>query len=157
LNHDRLLTTTSVRDTHALRQAIARAASDGSCDSQLFMLGGDGPEALHVRVRGLDQGRPVDGEADQRGRVLVALSDPNSHTSLPPELLGKLLGLSPAESRLASALCDGSTLNEYAAHVGVAISTARYQLKQVMAKTQVHTQAQLVQRLCSSVVFHLRN
>ena len=76
---------------------------------------------------------------------------------MPPGLLKQLFGLSPAESRLAAALCVGSTLNEYAAQAGVAIGTARYQLKQVMAKTQVSKQSQLVQRLCTSVVFYMRN
>jgi DNA-binding CsgD family transcriptional regulator len=85
------------------------------------------------------------------------LRDPHGDSNLPPGLLQRLFGLSPAESRLAAALCIGSTLNEYAAQAGVAVGTARYQLKQIMGKTQVSKQSQLVQRLCTSVVFHMRN
>lgn len=149
LNSGKQLTTSSPRQTTALRQTIARASQNPpeSDDSHLLVLRDNCRDALQVRCHALP------GEQ----RVLVMLWNPNSDSSLPPELLRQLFGLSPAESRLAAALCVGSTLNEYAAQAGVAIGTARYQLKQVMAKTQVSKQSQLVQRLCTSVVFHLRN
>ncbi len=159
LNDGKQLTTGSAKQTTALRTAIVRAAhgSDGCCDPEVFALGGSGANALQIRVQALEHTNAVaDRYDDSNGRALIVLSDPNSAPSLPPDLLKRLFGLSPAESRLASALCVGATLNEHAAKAGVTISTARYQLKQVMAKTQVTKQSQLVQRLCSSVVFHLR-
>lgn len=147
LNHDRQLTTSSVRETQALREAIAAAAQNvsSSGDPHVFVLRGNGQDAVQVRCHGME------------GRALLMLRDPNSDSTLAPELLRQLFGLSPAESRLAAALCVGSTLDEYAERAGVAIGTARYQLKQVMAKTDVSKQSQLVQRLCTSVVFHMRN
>lgn len=161
LNAGRLLTTSSSNDTSALRAAVAHAALDasGCSEPQVFTLGGNGSTPLQIRVQPVERMRsPSDTQRhdDWEGRALIVLSDPTSDASLPPELLKRLFGLSPAESRLASALCVGATLNEYAAQAGVAVSTARYQLKQVMAKTQVSKQSQLVQRLCSSVVFHMR-
>lgn len=149
LNSERQLTTRSAKETGALRQTIAKAARDApeSDDPHfLLVLRGTRGDPLQVRCHGLGQ-----------GRTLVMLRNPNSDSSLPPALLRQLFGLSPAESRLAAALCIGSTLNEYAAQAGITIGTARYQLKQVMAKTQVSKQSQLVQQLCTSVVFHLRN
>lgn len=160
LNNSRQLTTNSHRETLALRQTIAAAARHvpDSDDPHLLVLGGNGPDALQVRCHGLGQAAGAAApEFNRQERVLVMLWNPNSDSSLPPDLLRQLFRLSPAESRLAAALCVGGTLNEYAAQAGVAIGTARYQLKQVMAKTQVSKQSQLVQRLCTSVVFHMRN
>lgn len=159
LNAAKLLTTASAKETSALRAAIARAACDpkGCHDPHVFALGENGSNALQVSVQGLDHVRSIaEGSGVSSARALIVLSDPSSDATLPPDLLKRLFGLSPAESRLASALCVGSTLNEYAVQAGVTISTARYQLKQVMAKTQVSKQSQLVQRLCSSVIFHIR-
>lgn len=160
LNGARQLTAGSTMETHALRKTIAKAAvpEDGSHDSQLLLLGGNGPGALQVSVQGLDRSAQQGNLAvDPRGKALLVLSDPTCDVSLPPDLLKRLFGLSPTEARLASALCVGSTLNEYAAQAGVTISTARYQLKQVMAKAQVSKQSQLVQRLCTSVIFHVHH
>jgi DNA-binding CsgD family transcriptional regulator len=157
LNGERQLTTRSGKETMALRQTIAKAARDApeSDDPHfLVVLRGNSRETLQVRCQGLGH---ADREIGTQGRVLLMLRNPNSDSSLPPALLRRLFGLSPAESRLAAALCIGSTLNEYAAQAGVTVGTARYQLKQVMAKTQVSKQSQLVQQLCTSVVFHMRN
>lgn len=160
LNHYRQLTTSSGKETQALRLAIARAARNApsSADTDIFVLRGIAGDALQVRCHGLGHDPyAAAGKLHSQGRALLMLRDPNSDSSLAPELLRQLFGLSPAESRLAAALCVGSTLDDYAARAGVAIGTARYQLKQVMAKTQVSKQSQLVQRLCTSVIFHMRN
>lgn len=160
LNNDRQLTTSSVKETTALRQMIARAARDvsDSDDRHVLVLRGVGADALQVRCHGLEHDTSIAArELNSQGRALVMLRNPNSDSSLPSNLLGQLFGLSPAESRLAAALCVGSTLNEYAARAGVAVGTARYQLKQIMSKTQVSKQSQLVQRLCTSVIFHMRD
>jgi len=70
---------------------------------------------------------------------------------LPTEVIAHLFGLSPTESRLTAAMCRGLTVNEYAASQGVSVGTARYQLKQIFAKTQTTRQADLVMRVCMSV------
>lgn len=158
LNGARQLTAISSTETKQLRQAIARAAntSTHARTAQTLVLKGTGPEALHVRAQGIGQagsGR----DADSSARVLLVLGEPHQDATVPPELLRHLFALSPAESRLAAALCVGSTLDEYAQQAGVAIGTARYQLKQVMGKMQVSKQSQLVQRVCTSALFHLRD
>ena len=161
LNRERQLTANSGAETMAVRQTIAKAARDApDSDDPHFslVLRDNGREALQLRCCGLGQATAIaDREFHSQGRVLVMLRNPNSDSSLPPALLRQIFGLSPAESRLAAALCIGATLNEYAAQAGIAIGTARYQLKQVMAKTQVSKQSQLVQKLCTSVIFHMRN
>lgn len=55
-----------------------------------------------------------------------------------------LFGLSPAEARLARALCHGETLEEYAETQSVKLPTVKTQLRAVFAKTQTDRQVALV-------------
>ncbi|KAB2897681.1 MAG: helix-turn-helix transcriptional regulator [Dokdonella sp.] len=68
-----------------------------------------------------------------------------------PALLCALHDLSPAESRLAAALADGSSLALAAQRCGIRTSTARAYLEQIFRKTNCHRQAELV-----SLLAHLR-
>jgi DNA-binding CsgD family transcriptional regulator len=86
--------------------------------------------------------------------VLLMICDPNAEPSLPAEIIAQVFALSPTEARVAAALCNGHSLNEYAAAHGVSIGTARFQLKQVLAKTHASRQADLVRRIYSSVIAH---
>ena len=148
LNGARQLTAICASEAKQLRQTIAHAAEDPphAGSAHLLVLKGLGSDPLQVRVQGV-----------ARARALLVLGEPNKDVLVPPELLRQLFALSPAESRLAAALCVGSTLDEYAQRAGVAIGTARYQLKQVMGKMHVSKQSQLVQRVCTSALFHFRD
>lgn len=55
-----------------------------------------------------------------------------------------LFGLSPAEARLARALCHGETLEEYAEAQSVKLPTVKTQLRAVFAKTHTDRQVALV-------------
>jgi DNA-binding CsgD family transcriptional regulator len=59
-------------------------------------------------------------------------------------LLAQAFGLTPAETRLAAMLADGSSLEIAADKLSIARETARNQLKSVFAKTGTHRQSQLV-------------
>ena len=61
-------------------------------------------------------------------------------------------GLTPAEAGLAQALAAGQSLHEYADAAHVTCETARWRLKQVLAKTDTHRQAELVRLLLTSAV-----
>ena len=61
------------------------------------------------------------------------------------------LGLTPAESRLVVALCDGRSLSDYASSAGISVLTARTLLKHAREKTQTHSQTELVALLLGSV------
>lgn len=54
---------------------------------------------------------------------------------------------SPAEARLAQAVAAGESLETYSEMQGVALSTARWTMKQVLAKTGSGRQADLVRLL----------
>jgi DNA-binding CsgD family transcriptional regulator len=75
--------------------------------------------------------------------ALVVVMDTNQTLS-PMQLLGKLYDLSPAELRIASALLEGKSLEEYSQEAGVTMNTVRTQLKNLFRKTGTHRQPELV-------------
>jgi DNA-binding CsgD family transcriptional regulator len=76
--------------------------------------------------------------------VLVLIHDPAHRRQLRQYELSFLYGLTPAEAALAEAVVAGETLREYAERKGRSIGTVRYQMKQVLAKTECHRQADLI-------------
>jgi DNA-binding CsgD family transcriptional regulator len=157
------LTTASPSDTETLRRLIAQAAQRqadhaGSTEQCLALSRSAAGSALHVIVV------PLCHEADHDllggpsrltgAEVLLLFSRTSTAPILPAHLVAALFALSPAESRLTIALCQGHTVNDYAAAHGVSIGTARFQLKQVLAKTQAPRQSDLIRRVCTSVVAH---
>ena len=93
----------------------------------------------------LDLGAPIPA-------ALVIVTDPEAVPQTPAAILQRLYGLTPAEAVLARALAAGNTLQEYADVAKVTCETARWRLKQVLAKTDTHRQAELVRLLLSSAV-----
>jgi DNA-binding CsgD family transcriptional regulator len=76
--------------------------------------------------------------------VLVLIHDPTRRSQLRRYELSFLYRLTPAEAALAEAVAAGETLREYAERKGRSIGTVRYQMKQVLAKTECHRQADLI-------------
>lgn len=91
------------------------------------------------------------GLATNDGRIALFLSSPTLGAELDPEGLEHLLGLSPAESRVAAAICSGLSIKEYARSRNLSEGTVRFQLKQVLAKTGTSRQADLVRLIFSSL------
>jgi DNA-binding CsgD family transcriptional regulator len=155
------LTSAAPQETARLRRMIEQAAQEpaekATPGSQLLVLGRWSVRgAVQIQVQSIDlDGRESEMSNSPERRVLLIISAPGEMPVLPPELLAQAFALSPAESRLASALCRGLTVNEYAAVQNVSVSTARSQLKQIMAKTQVDRQSSLIQHMCSSVIAHI--
>jgi DNA-binding CsgD family transcriptional regulator len=90
---------------------------------------------------------PIDGAA--RGpflgaRALLLLTELGPKPAPKEHLVAKAYGLSPAEARLAARIATGSSLEDVADELGLALSTARNQLKAVFAKTDTHRQGELV-------------
>ena len=154
------LTAPSPRETAALRRKIALVSRSSECAplSERYMAFGqrDASAPLQVMMHPLlGDSAMADGGRTGSRRVLITLSSPDHPPSMPAQLIGQVFGLSPAESRVAAALCSGLTINEYASASGVTIGTARFQMKQVLAKTQAPRQADLVRQICSSVIAHV--
>jgi DNA-binding CsgD family transcriptional regulator len=154
------LTAATPMETALLRRAIAGLSQGKRLASpergEFLVLGKNSGETLHVMMQPVAEahGDSTFGTVDARTRqrVLLLISEPAAVPALPAEIIARVFDLSPAESRLAAALCSGLTVNEYAAAHGVSVGTARFQLKQVLAKTQVNRQSELIRHICSSVV-----
>ena len=67
--------------------------------------------------------------------AVLYVSDVEEQMLQRSEPLRKLYALTQAEVELVELLCDGSSLEESAAHRGVTLNTARSQLKQIFQKT----------------------
>src|SRR5262249_46330508 len=64
------------------------------------------------------------------------------------------LSLTPAETRVATALFKGQSVESYAKEAAVSINTARWHVKQIYAKTGVKRQTELINMLLK---FHRRS
>lgn len=82
-----------------------------------------------------------------RPLALVVLGEPNPQHSVHQRLLQQLYRLTPAETRLALALCQGDAPAEAAQRLGVSVGTVRVQLRAIFAKTGTSRQTELVRTL----------
>ncbi|MCA9604826.1 MAG: helix-turn-helix transcriptional regulator [Myxococcales bacterium] len=93
-----------------------------------------------ARVGANSADRTPRGEAWALLRVL----DPSDLPDGSPALFARAFGLTPAESRIASALAKGLSLSEIAIRFGVQEGTVRNHIKRVFAKTGTTRQGELV-------------
>lgn len=99
---------------------------------------------------------PRKAALDEREGLAVAMLHDPSVAEVPDEgLLHTYFGLTPAESQLTRALCDGQSLPLAAKTGSISINTARTHLRSVFQKVGVHSQVALVQRVTQSL--HLAN
>lgn len=138
----------NVRAQQQLAEAMAKAGTE---QVPAFMSLQLATGRLQVGVQPLDV---VPGMAGPRLLVSVAGDEP-SGGCIPVDALRALFDLTEAEARLASALVDGVTVDQYAQRRGVKVGTVRFQLNQVLVKSGAHRQADLVRRVLCSVAAHL--
>ena len=81
--------------------------------------------------------------------ALLLITDPGRRCHPPAEHLRLLYGLTPAEARLAVALCDGDGLVTTAQRLSISHETARHYLKRIGEKTGCRRQVDLVRLLLS--------
>jgi DNA-binding CsgD family transcriptional regulator/PAS domain-containing protein len=99
-------------------------------------------------------GRLADGALDLdlgRPTTLLLINDPERAVQLPTEHLARTFGLTGAEAKLAAALATGTSLADYANAARITIGTARWYLKQALAKTGAHRQSELVRHVLSAM------
>jgi DNA-binding CsgD family transcriptional regulator len=99
-------------------------------------------------------GRFAEGALDfdlARATALLLISDPERAVQLPTDHLARTFGLTGAEAKLAAALATGTSLSDYAGAARITIGTARWYLKQALAKTGAHRQSELVRHVISAV------
>lgn len=86
---------------------------------------------------------PAPRSEGQRSFVML-LKDPTSQQVPPDALLQQLYRLTPAESRVATLLAQGLSIEQITEQVGTTAHTVRNQLKQVFAKTETSRQGELI-------------
>jgi DNA-binding CsgD family transcriptional regulator len=83
-------------------------------------------------------------------RAVLFVMEPDSASGLEQMVLIKTFQLTRREAALASLLARGIDLSDTASRLGIGIGTARGYLKEVLAKTGTHRQAELVALLLRS-------
>lgn len=83
------------------------------------------------------------------GFATILISDPAQRIAPDSGLLSSLYRFTPAESRVVTAMLEGSTPAATASCLGISVNTVRRHLKQIFAKARVRRQADLV-RLVSA-------
>lgn len=124
--------------------------STATAEYVALLIGAPGPRPLSLLIRRMPRTGP-----DLRhsgGAAIVYLKDQTQHTaSAKTELVAALFGLTPTESRVAVMLAEGESLQQIAAHLGIAELTARTYCKRIFSKTGVSRQADLVRLILTSL------
>lgn len=79
--------------------------------------------------------------------LITAPHLPGNASPLTEQTLGAALNLTPAEARVALGLADGRTVKELAAQQEISWHTTRTHIKNILRKTSLHRQTELVQLL----------
>ncbi|MDH3693562.1 MAG: response regulator [Gammaproteobacteria bacterium] len=87
--------------------------------------------------------------------IVLTVIDPVRSTSIPAQVLRSLYALTRSESKLAEALINGHTLEQYAQDSGTKMTTIRTHLRSIFQKTGTTRQTDLV--LSLSRLFHSVN
>lgn len=85
----------------------------------------------------------------QRVAAMALIVEPGSHPAIDAEHVGNVLGLTPAESRVAVWLAEGKTVSEIAEETRRQESSVRWLIKQVYNKQGISRQAELVRLILS--------
>jgi DNA-binding CsgD family transcriptional regulator len=158
MNHSAMLLTSAERGLSS-RGGLLRAQGQGlstRLHEDIATAARDEARAVHYTV--IDNGhcplhialRASSVDALGARSVMLAITSAQDLVNVPPDIWAKLLGLTLAEARLVAALAQGETVELHATQRGIALGTARNQLKMALAKTGTSRQADLVRVALSS-------
>jgi len=122
----------------------------GARRQRCFVSLGQGEKALHLAMR-----THGDAQGEEDGLVLLAVTRVGDAAAVTPNAWVRLLGVTLAEASLVATLASGGTIEQHALLRGITTGTVRCQLKQVLAKTGLHRQADLVRLALSSAAAHV--
>jgi DNA-binding CsgD family transcriptional regulator len=129
-------------DTKQLRQTVAERCTT--------------PRAVvFTRADGRAASAVIAGAAG--GNAVLFLRGIDEVMEVPPALLSKIYGLTRSEEKLALEIARGQSVEEAAARLSIAPSTARTHLKRIFMKTETNRQGQLVSLLLSNAAAQTRN
>lgn len=138
-------------DTTALRHLIARACGVVSQSAD-----DDSGGVIPLRRRStavplMVEVLPLPAGFGGAGRQAMLRIVDRQATAPAADSIAALFGLTPAEAAVTAALCNGESMNDYAARKGLSRHTVRTLLRNAMSKTDTHRQAELVSLVLSSV------
>ncbi len=141
IRHNRLIAQEKEVNGHLL-QAIDRVSAGGKPDTLICSAGKNSAARYAILL----QPNPRNSSAtpSETHPVVCFIFPLGRRRVASAQQLISLFGLSPAEARLARALCHGETLEEYAEAQSVKLPTVKTQLRAVFAKTQTDRQVALV-------------
>ena len=138
------------KDDAALQRLLARALPwpAGSAEGGSMLVGR--PE---TRSRLVLHVSPVHdpGMESRKSRIatLVLAIDPADRTGIDPARVGKALGLTRAESRVAVSLAEGKTIDDIAAESGRSRTTVKWHIRHIYAELGVSRQIELAHLVTS--------
>lgn len=122
----------------ALRGACGEASDGGGVAS---IERPSGRRAYNVLVAPVP---PKDGvDRHESAAAMVMITDPAEQETM-TSVVGRLHGLTTAETRIAEGIVQGRTPQEIAAEAGISLETVRTHLKRIFRKTSTRRQAELV-------------
>ena len=132
-------------------QVIARRAGGQlSLDPAALSALGQVGQTVALLLERREGGLPIVAQAFAIGRdlveedaLLVLFRDPAGRDAVDPATVLELLGLTPAEARLAVAMGAGNSVARAAESLGITANTARSTLKAVFGKLQIGRQSEL--------------
>ena len=89
----------------------------------------------------------------RRVAALVLLVEPNYQPRLDPDLVARILDLTPSESHIAVWLAEGRTVRDIAVTTGRTEGTVYWHLKRIYHKLSLSRQADLVRLVLSVAEF----
>lgn len=132
------------RIDHSIRQCLGQETIGIShFGTDLTVPRPSGRPAFALRFSALPESSEF-GQGIANPRAVVFLSDSGEPTIASPDVLGTLLGLTPAEARLANALASGDNLATTAARLNISVNTAKTQLQSIYGKVGVDNRTKLV-------------
>ncbi len=136
-------------ESQTLLATIRRQATPGHKDDPVTAVSLSRPSMRHPL---LVIAAPLGAEPNADGQASVALfvADPDRPPALDAEVIGRLYGLTGAESRLACVLATGRDLGDAAEALHITQESARTYLKRIFAKTNTRRQADLVRLILAS-------
>ena len=143
-------------DGRALGRAVdlALAAHRNRCRSQRgvgLQLGSSGKSGLFDVVIRPFVGDHMLQSGEQPAAVVYISDNHSSGLCLDPALLAAMYGLTPSESRIATQVARGMTLDEAADALHVSINTVKTHLRRLYEKLDANRQPQVVARLNRSI------
>jgi DNA-binding CsgD family transcriptional regulator len=108
------------------------------------------PEGLPLSLLISPYRSPLASDPLVHGTALIIFSNPETQADVPERQLTQMLGLSPAEGRLITALVAGQNINEYAEAIGVSKNTVKTQMRQIFNKTGYNRYTDIVRAVAGN-------